>query len=70
MKELTDLAIGEQLIRSASDINQNNNQAIFDQVMAMLMLVLYPEPHERPVDLNINTLCNRMHRNNRNNNSA
>ena len=33
--------------------------------MAMLMLDLYPEPHERPVDININTLCNRMHRNNR-----
>ena len=50
--------------------NLQNNQAIFDQVMAMLMLDLYPEPHERPVDININTLCNRMHRNNRNNNSA
>ena len=66
----TDLAIGEQMIRSASEINQQNNQAVFDQVMAMLMLDLYPEPHERPVDININTLCNRMHRNNRNNNSA
>jgi len=70
MKALTDLAIGEQMIRSASEINQQNNQAVFDQVMAMLMLDLYPEPHERPVDININTLCNRMHRNNRNNNSA
>lgn len=59
MKALTDLAIGEQMIRSASEINQQNNQAIFDQVMAMLMLDLYPEPHERPVDININTLCNK-----------
>jgi hypothetical protein len=47
MKALTDLTIGEQMIRSASEINQHNNQAIFNQVMAMLMLDLYPEPHER-----------------------
>jgi hypothetical protein len=49
MKELTDLAIGEQLIRSASEISQQNKQAIFDQVIdlyPMIMIDLYPAPHE------------------------
>ena len=43
-----------------------NNQEVFDHVMPILMNQLYVEDHDRPIDLNINTLCNRMMRNNRN----
>ena len=56
----------DRIIASAFDINQDNNQAIFDHTMPLLMEEIYPDPHERPMDLNINTLSNRMQRNNRN----
>ena len=63
MMTLSNFAIQDARIRSASDINQLNNQEIFDYAMPLLMQELYPEPHERPIDLNINTLYNRMHKN-------
>jgi hypothetical protein len=66
MKALIAFAVGDRIIASAFDINQDNNQAIFDHAMPLLMEEIYPDPHERPMDLNINTLSNRMQRNNRN----
>ena len=63
MKALTNLAIRDGRVRSAADINQQNHQEIYDYVMPLLMQELYIEPHERPIDLNINTLYNRMQRN-------
>jgi hypothetical protein len=56
---LISFAIRDQMITTASDINQNNSQHIFDHVMPLLIEDLYPELHERPIDLNINTLSNR-----------
>jgi len=56
---LVSFAIRDQMITTASDINQNNSQHIFDHVMPLLIEDLYPELHERPIDLNINTLSNR-----------
>jgi len=66
MKALIAFAVRDRIIASAFDINQDNNQAIFDHTMPLLMEEIYPDPHERPMDLNINTLSNRMQRNNRN----
>jgi len=66
MKSMIGLAIESNKIRSVGDINLQNNQEVFDHVMPMLMSKLYTDPHDRPIDLNINTLCNRMMRNNRN----
>lgn len=63
MKALTEFAIRDGRIRSVADVNQLNHQDVFDNAMPLLMQQLYPEPHERPIDLNINTLYNRMQRN-------
>ena len=66
LKALIDLAIAANKIRTVGDISLQNNQEVFDHVMPILMNQLYVEDHDRPIDLNINTLCNRMMRNNRN----
>ena len=63
MKALTNFAIRDGRVRSAADINQQNHQEIYVYVKPLLMQELYIEPHERPIDLNINTLYNRMQRN-------
>ena len=60
---LVAFAIRDRIITKASDINRNNSQNIFDHVMPLLIEDLYPELHERPIDLNINTLGNRMQKN-------
>jgi hypothetical protein len=60
---LVAFAIRDRMITTASDINRNNSQHVFDHVMPLLIEELYPELHERPIDLNINTLGNRMQKN-------
>jgi hypothetical protein len=65
MKRMIALAIQEQLIKSESDINEDNNQIIYNHVMPIFMLELYPKPCKCPLDLNVNTALNRMQRNKR-----
>lgn len=65
IKRMVDLAIQEQLIKSESDINEDNSQIIYDYVMPIFMLELYPKPCKCPIDLNVNSALNRMQRNKR-----
>lgn len=65
MKAFIDVAVAGNKIRTVGDINLQNNQEVFDYMMPILMSQLYNEDHDRPADLNINTFCNRMMRNNR-----
>ena len=47
-------------ITGAGDINATNSSQVYDYAFRELIKILYPTGHERPEDINIQTLYNRM----------
>jgi hypothetical protein len=62
MKDLVGYACEEGLIRSARDITAENSDAVFGVAYRQLLDALYRVVPERPGDININTLCNRLYK--------
>jgi len=61
IKKMVEIAVDGHLVVRQDDINNNNNQAVYDYSMARLLTLLYStKPPGRPEDININTLGERL----------
>jgi hypothetical protein len=60
INKLIDYAITGRIITTSNDISNENSQTVYDYAMPLLVQELYQNEPHRPIDININTLGNRM----------
>ena len=67
IERLINYAVEARKIVSDSDITKINTQSLFDYCMPILIREVYVDGHERPTDININTLGNKLQKQQQNN---